>query len=116
MTLREAELRERLTGEGLAGECLAASTWSNAPWYHYPEHRHDYDKVLVVSRGSIVFHLPELGQDIVLAAGDRLDLPAQTAHGADVEAAGVSVLEAHLSAGSLATAPRHVPGWATSDS
>ncbi|MFV2064566.1 MAG: cupin [Chloroflexota bacterium] len=104
-------MRERLAGEG-----LTASTWSNAPWYRYPEHRHDYDKVLVIARGSIVFHLPELGQDIVLEAGDRLDLPAQTWHGADVQAAGVSVLEAHLAAGSLATAPRHVPGWATSDS
>jgi uncharacterized protein YjlB len=102
----EAELRARLAGEG-----LDASTWGNRPFDHYSEHRHSYDKVLVAAAGSITFHLPELGRDVLLDAGDRLNLPAETLHGADVGARGVTCLEAHLSAGSLGDAPDHVAGW-----
>ncbi len=107
----ERELRARLTGEG-----LDASAWGNAPLDHYQEHRHGYDKVLVTAAGSITFHLPELGRDIELQAGDRLDLPASTLHGADVGSHGVTCLEAHLPAGSLGTKPELVPGWGASGS
>jgi len=65
------EARGRLAAEG-----LTASAWGNGPFDHYPEHRHGYDKVLVAAAGAITFHLPELGRDVLLAAGDRLDLPA----------------------------------------
>lgn len=54
----------------------------------------------------------EIALDVVLAAGERLELPAGTAHGATVGAAGVTCLEAHLPAGSLPPPPRHKPaGW-----
>ena len=72
----EQELRERLLAEG-----LEASSWGNAPQERYSAHRHAYDKVLVVAAGSITFHLPELGQDVRLDEGDRLDLPARILHG-----------------------------------
>jgi hypothetical protein len=50
--------------------------------------------------------------DTVLAAGERLELPAGTRHGATVGAAGVTCLEAHLPAGSLTGPPRHLArGW-----
>lgn len=107
--LSEAALRARLAGEG-----LSASAWGNGPHDHYAEHRHGYDKVLVAAAGSIVFHLPELGTHVRLAAGDRLDLPAGTLHAADVGGEGVTCLEAHQPAGSLAGQPLHLPGWALS--
>lgn len=102
----EQALRERLAGEG-----LEASTWGNAPLDHYGQHRHGYDKVLVAAEGSITFHLPELGRDVLLDTGDRLHLPAGTLHGADVGPEGVTCLEAHLPAGTLGGEPEHLPGW-----
>ncbi len=105
--MSEAELHARLSEEG-----LTASTWGNGPFDRYGEHRHDFDKVLVAATGAITFHLPELGRDVLLSAGDRLELPAGTLHAASVGPAGVLCLEAHLPAGSLGATPRHLPGWA----
>jgi quercetin dioxygenase-like cupin family protein len=101
-----AVLRRLLTAEG-----LDAQSWSNGPGDVYGRHRHDYDKVLVAAAGSIVFELPELGREVDLAAGDRLELPAATLHAAIVGRAGVTCLEAHLPAGSLGAEPRHAAGW-----
>ncbi len=64
-------------------------------------HEHAYDKVIAVERGSIRFGLPAASVTIELAAGDRLELPAGTAHDAVVGPAGVTCLEAHLPAGTL---------------
>jgi hypothetical protein len=95
----------------LATEGLDAHAWGNGPGDRYGVHEHGYDKVLVAAAGSITFSLPGLGRSVVLAAGDRLDLPADTAHGALVGPAGVTCLEAHLRRGSLSGEPRHLPGW-----
>jgi quercetin dioxygenase-like cupin family protein len=101
------QLEARLRAEG-----LSASSWGNGPGDRYPAHGHGYDKVLVATSGSITFHLVETAQDIVLAAGERLDLPAGTTHSATVGTAGVTCLEAHLPAGSLPPIPCHKPvGW-----
>ena len=105
--MAETELRARLTAEG-----LAASAWGNGPGDVYAEHRHAYDKVLVAAAGSITFHLPELGRDVMLATGDRLELPQGTLHGATVGSEGVTCLEAHLPGGSFHGALRHLAGWA----
>jgi hypothetical protein len=102
----ESGLRAKLAREG-----LSSSAWGNAAYDHYAEHRHAYDKVLVAAAGSITFHLPELGRDVLLDTGDRLDLPADTLHGADVGPSGVTCLEAHLPAGTLGAEPRHRAGW-----
>lgn len=96
----------------LARDGLSASEWVNGPGDTYAEHRHAYDKVLVASAGSITFHLTELGRDIELRTGQRLDLPAGTLHGATVGSEGVRCLEAHLPAGSVAPDPVHLTdGW-----
>jgi quercetin dioxygenase-like cupin family protein len=105
----DADLRRQLAGEG-----LTASSWSNGPGDRYGVHRHDYDKVLVAAAGSITFELPDLGERIELEVGDRLELPAGTAHGAVVGPQGVTCLEAHLAAGSLAGRPVRQVAWATS--
>jgi len=103
MTGREpdASLEARLAAEG-----LAASAWSNGPGDRYPVHDHDYDKVIVVAAGSIEFDLPASGTRIWLETGDRLELPARTAHRADVGPGGVTCLEAHRPAGTLSPGPR----------
>lgn len=101
MTARDLEAR-------LVAQGLHASKWGNGPGDSYAQHSHDFDKVLVAASGSITFHLPEHDRDVLLDAGERLELPAGTLHGATVGSGGVTCLEAHLPAGTLAAAPRHV--------
>ena len=79
-----------------ANEGLSPYQWSNGPNDVYSTHKHTYDKVIYVVRGSITFGLPEEGQKLSLKAGDRLDLPANTVHDAVVGPQGVACLEAHV--------------------
>jgi quercetin dioxygenase-like cupin family protein len=99
------ELEARLVGEG-----LSASAWENGPGERYAAHQHGYDKVLVVAAGAIRFGLPDVGRDMELGVGDRLDLPAGTAHNAVVGPSGVRCLEAHAPRGTLASAERRGAG------
>ncbi len=86
----ESTLRRLCADEG-----LSPYPWSNGPHDVYAAHSHSYDKVIYVVRGSITFGLPELGRELLLKAGDRLDLPAGVVHNATVGADGVLCLEAH---------------------
>jgi len=62
--------------------------WSNGPGAVYTVHDHTYRKILYVAQGSITF--THAGRPaVVLRAGDRLDLPAGTRHGAVVGGDGV---------------------------
>jgi len=98
-------LRTRLIEEG-----LDPGAWSNGPGDRYASHDHGYDKVIVVAAGSIRFGLTE--GPLELATGDRLDLLAGTAHDAVVGSSGVTCLEAHLGAGTLAaTSFRAAGSW-----
>ena len=96
-------LRARLIAEG-----LEPGAWSNGPDDRYGAHDHGYDKVIVVAAGSIRFGLAD--GPIDLETGDRLELPAGVAHDALVGPSGVTCLEAHLAAGSLATPAHHAAG------
>jgi quercetin dioxygenase-like cupin family protein len=86
----ESTLRQLMTDDG-----LRPYAWSNGPHDVYAAHSHGYDKVIYVVRGSITFGLPQLGQQLALNAGDRLDLPAGIVHNAVVGPQGVVCLEAH---------------------
>jgi quercetin dioxygenase-like cupin family protein len=99
------DLAGRLRSEG-----LDPGRWSNGPGDRYGAHAHEYDKVIVVASGSIAFGLPGSGRSIALDAGDRLELPAGTEHDAVVGSSGVSCLEAHLRAGSIAAVRRVAAG------
>lgn len=77
----------------MAEEGLSPYTWSNGPYDVYSAHSHSYNKVIYVAQGSITFGLPELGKELNLKAGDRLDLPAGIVHDAVVGAQGVVCLE-----------------------
>ena len=94
----------------LRAEGLDPGTWGNGPGDRYGAHEHGYDKVLVCVPGSIRFGLPDRAETVELARGDRLDLPAGTRHDAVVGPDGVTCLEAHLPAASLAGLRRHAAG------
>ena len=98
----------RFRAEGLAG-----ASWANGPGDRYAAHAHDYDKVIVVVAGSIMFGLGGGGGgggSVELEVGDRLDLPAGTVHDASVGAMGVACLEAHLPAGRFDALARRAAG------
>jgi len=99
--MTEGRLAARLSAEG-----LDAQAWSNGPGDTYAAHRHAYDKVIVVARGSIAFGISGQASALDLVLGDRLELPAGTEHWADVGPGGVTCLEAHQPAGTLAPGPR----------
>ena len=101
------DLVARLRAEG-----LDPTGWSNGPGDRYAAHDHGYDKVIVVERGSIRFGLAGSAtrMRIDLAAGDRLELPAGTAHDAVVGPDGVACLEAHRPAGTLDRVARRAAG------
>ena len=79
----------------MSDEGLGPYSWSNGPHDSYAAHSHSYNKVIYVVQGSITFGLPELGEQLTLKAGDRLDLPAGVVHDAVVGPQGVDCLEAH---------------------
>ncbi len=87
---------EKLLTEMMQQQKLNPYSWSNNPHDLYSAHKHGYHKVIYVVRGSITFHLPVLKMKIELKAGDRLDLPANIVHSAEVGAEGVTCLEGHL--------------------
>ena len=80
------ELRGALTGEG-----LSVSEWTDPSGTVYPVHTHEFSEVRVVVRGRLRVGLPETSEEIVLGPGDRLDLPADVPHWADVNGDGAVV-------------------------
>ena len=74
-------------------ESLSPYAWSNGPGDRYGIHTHAFDKVLYCVRGSIIFVVED--RDVPMKAGDRLDLPAGSAHSALVGPEGVMCLESH---------------------
>lgn len=89
-TPEEAEIRRLLAAQG-----LHPYRWGNGPHDVYNAHTHPFDKVIYVVQGSIVFGLPDTGQELEMFAGDRLDLPRGVQHSAVVGPHGVVCLEAH---------------------
>jgi quercetin dioxygenase-like cupin family protein len=81
---------ERLLRE----EGLSPITWDARPREMHVSHAHPCTNVLYCVRGSIRFTLDDTGQSIDLSPGDRLTLPAGTAHSATVGPEGVTCIEA----------------------
>jgi len=100
-----ADLEERLRAAG-----LQPSSWANGPNDRYAAHDHSYDKVIVVTDGSIRFGLPDRAEAVDLGPGDRFDLPAGTRHDATGGPDGVTCLEAHMTAGTIAALERRAAG------
>ncbi|MEO8167561.1 MAG: cupin domain-containing protein [bacterium] len=71
------ELTAILKGEGLEWELYA-----DAPGTRYGRHKHDFDDFLVIVQGQMKLGM-ERGQWI-LKPGDRIDLPKNTVHWAEM--------------------------------
>jgi quercetin dioxygenase-like cupin family protein len=82
------DLMTRLRNE--AGGCYS---WSNGAGDTYAPHSHGYEKVLYCVEGSITFVLEATGRRLELNAGDRMVLPAGTAHAAEVGPHGCTCIE-----------------------
>ncbi|MEJ2640867.1 MAG: cupin domain-containing protein [Desulfosarcinaceae bacterium] len=91
----EAPLTPEAVEARMQAEDLPYYRWSNGPGDVYGVHHHGYHKIIYVVSGSIIFNLPQNDRQVALSAGDRLALPAGTAHGAVVGPEGVVCLEAH---------------------
>jgi quercetin dioxygenase-like cupin family protein len=76
----------------LRAEADLCYEWSAGPGADYAVHDHPFRKILYVARGSITF-TPAGRPPIEMRAGDRLELPAGTAHGALVGPDGVTCWE-----------------------
>lgn len=71
------ELRQKLTEEGLESEL-----YSDAPGTKYGRHKHNFDDFVVIAAGKM-----KIGAGIhvwTLKPGDRLNIPANTVHWAEV--------------------------------
>src|SRR5436190_23764350 len=86
---------ESLLFEIMTQQGLNPYRWSNRPHDSYSAHKHDFHKVIYVVSGSIMFNLPILKKQITLHIGDRLDLPSNVVHAAQVGAEGVVCLEGY---------------------
>jgi quercetin dioxygenase-like cupin family protein len=87
-TLSEPAILRSLEEEG-----FRSTRWINDPGYVYAPHTHEYDKVILVMRGSITFNLSKTSEEYKLQPGDRLELPAGFEHEATVGPQGVLCLE-----------------------
>ena len=89
--------------EHLRREANDVYRWSNGPGDRYARHRHAYTKILYCEDGSIDFLLDDRTNH--LAAGDRMVLPAGTAHAAAVGPLGCSCVEGKARAGGRTARP-----------
>lgn len=75
--LSEAAMRERLEAEG-----YSVSRYVYPPGTYFPAHTHGVDKKDTVMRGR--FRIGAEGKEVVLEAGDMIEIPAGTVHTAEV--------------------------------
>lgn len=71
------ELQRSLSTEGLEHDL-----YSDSPGTKYGRHKHPFDDFIVIVSGKM--RIVTDTQDWVMKPGDRLDLPANTAHSAEV--------------------------------
>ncbi len=75
-------------------EGLRPYMWTNMANHRYGIRSHGYDKVLYVVDGSIELSFPDLGQQLLMRSGDRVDVPAGVRHGTIVGNKGACCVEA----------------------
>jgi quercetin dioxygenase-like cupin family protein len=69
----------------LAQQGFQVSAWTDMPGTVYPVHQHATRQVRWVVRGSLRIGIPEQNEEIILQAGDRLELEPNEPYWADVE-------------------------------
>lgn len=75
--LQLSTLRQALEAEG-----MITAWWSDVPGTHIPEHTHHFPETRWILSGFL--RITVSGEVIDLGPGDRLDIPAGTAHASDV--------------------------------
>jgi quercetin dioxygenase-like cupin family protein len=95
LTARDASIRPdrgdvetRLRDAGLEPRAFANDPGDRYGWHDHPRH-----KILVCVDGAITFHTRE--GDVLLEAGDRIDIEPGTPHAAHVHGEGVVCVEAY---------------------
>ena len=81
--------------QAIQREARDVYNWSNGPGDRYGEHQHGYTKLLYCTAGSIEFRTAD-GRVFKLKAGDRMVIPAGTAHSAVVGPNGCTCVEGKL--------------------
>lgn len=66
----------------LAGEGLASELYSDVPGTKYGRHKHDFDDFVVIVAGKMQLEIE--GHKWLMKPGDRLNIPANTPHWAQV--------------------------------
>jgi quercetin dioxygenase-like cupin family protein len=75
--LTEEAMRDRLEQRG-----YRVSRYVYPPCTRFPEHTHAIDKIDAVLSGR--FRMTVEGQEVILEAGDAIDVPRGTVHSAEV--------------------------------
>ncbi len=71
------ELQASLRSEG-----LAFALFSDPPGVKYGRHKHDFDDFIVIVSGRMKLGVD--GNEWIMKPGDRIDLPANTPHWAEI--------------------------------
>jgi quercetin dioxygenase-like cupin family protein len=61
-----------------AAEGMTAEDENLSPNTLIPDHRHPFDEIRIVMSGALLMNIS--GNQILLRAGDRIDIPANTRH------------------------------------
>jgi uncharacterized protein YjlB len=89
-TLSESAIMRHMEREG-----LETHRWKSESGARFHAQACDFQKVILVMRGSITFRIPETGEEVSLNPGDKLELPVGITHEAVVGPMGVVCLEGH---------------------
>lgn len=80
--LPEGQLQLGAVRRQLESEGMRTAWYSEVPGVAFPEHQHDFDESRWVLSGYL--HVEAAGGRYALGPGDRIDLPANTPHRAQV--------------------------------
>ena len=80
--VKDGALTERALREKLESKGYTVSSYSYPPGTFFPDHTHGVDKIDAVLSGR--FRLTLEGEEVVLEAGDSIEVPRGAVHSAEV--------------------------------
>jgi len=82
-----------LITQRMAAEGLQPYRWANGPHFRHAPRSYRFNKVLYCVQGLLTVIFPDIGQEIILYPGDRLDIPRGNRYAQIVGAAGAECVE-----------------------
>jgi len=82
---KETPLSLEALRSALMGEGWTVSEWSDPVGTVYSLHAHEYAEIRVVVSGRLRIGLPESSEEVILGPGDRIEIPGDLPHWADVD-------------------------------